>query len=145
MCREHGWVEAAAGHDAHQWRDCAASNETCGDRDVTGPQLLEVERCGMAVHADVRDPSSGSNQFSCQLERVRHANCLERSVCAESVGELHDLREGILASVVDRDIGPEAPSALESTVGGLDRKDPAGCVEAGCEHRSETDRAGADH
>ena len=50
----------------------------------------------------------GRIELGRQLERLRHADRLERDVGAEPVGELHDPRDGVLAAVVDRRVGAEA-------------------------------------
>src|ERR1700691_3834056 len=116
MCGDHRWVQAATGHQLHQLRDRPSIDKTCGDRYVASPELLEVKRGGVAVHPDVRDPSTRADQVGCELERVRYPHCLERDIDAESVGELHDQCEGVLAPVVDRDVGSEVPGALEAAV-----------------------------
>ena len=58
-----------------------------------------------------------------------HADRLEGDVRAEAVGELHDLRDGVLAAVVDRRVGAEPLCALQAAVGEVDRDDPPRRVE----------------
>jgi predicted lipoprotein with Yx(FWY)xxD motif len=131
VCREHRRVEPAVGDQFHQLGDRLRVDQSRGDRDVAGPQLLEVKSGGVTVHADVRHPPARTDQLTRQLERIGHANRLERDVGAESVRELHDLCEGVLATVVDRRVGSELRAALQATVGEVDCDGSPGCVELG--------------
>jgi hypothetical protein len=47
-------------------------HQPSGDGDVLDPQVLEVERRGFAVDADVRDVAAGPHELGTELERSRH-------------------------------------------------------------------------
>ena len=81
---------------------------------------------GLAVDADVRDASAGADQLGRELERLRYADRFEGDVRAEAVGQLHHACDGVLAAVVDRDVGAEPQRALEAAVGEVDRDDLPG-------------------
>ena len=49
-----------------------------------------MERRGVAVHADVRDPASGPDELGGELERLRYADSLDGHVGAEPTVRLHD-------------------------------------------------------
>jgi hypothetical protein len=80
-----------------------------------------------------------------ELERRGHADRFECDVDTETVGHLHDQRERVLATVVDRDVRAEPQRALEAAVGEVDRDDPSRRVELCGEDCREADRAGADN
>ena len=95
-------VELVAGQQAQQGRCGGGVDEPGRDRDVADPEVLEVQRHRLAVHADVGDVTAGSGQPHGQLEGGRHADGLDGHVGAEAAGQLGDDRVGILARVVDR-------------------------------------------
>ena len=137
-------VEATAGDQLHQLRDRVGVDQPGRHRHVADPELLEVERRRPAMHADVRDAPTGADQLGRELERLRQAHRLERDVGAEPIGELHDARQCVLATVVDRRVGAEPRGALEPGVGKVDRHDATGRVERCGEDRRQPDRSGAD-
>ncbi len=137
-------VQATAGDQPHQLGNRVGVDQPRRDRDVTSPQLLQVQRRGLAMHADVRHASTGADQLGRELERVRHADRLQGDIGAEAVGELHDLRNRVLAPVVDRRVGAEPLGAFQPAVVEVDRDDPPGRIEARGENRRKSDRPGAD-
>ena len=96
------------------------------------------------MHTDVRDVTAGPGEPGRQLEGRRRADCLDGDICSESAGELLDHCEGILAAVVDDDVGTELLRRFESCVGEIDGDDVRRAVQPRAHHRRETDRAGAD-
>ena len=65
-----------------------------------------------------------ADQLRRELERPRNANGLERAIGPGTVGQLHDLCDRVIATIVDRYVGAKPPSALETAVGEIDRDDP---------------------
>ena len=110
----------------HQLRDAERVDQPGRDGHVADPQLLQVQRGGLAVDADVRESAARADQLGGELERRRNADRLERAVGAETISQLHDLRDRVIATVVDRHVGAESPGALETAVGEIDRDDPTG-------------------
>ena len=81
---------------------------------------------------------------SVQSSNVSGRRRLDRHVGAETARQLHHRRDGVLAAVVDRDVGAELERLLEPRVGEIDRDDPAGRVQLRRHDRREADRAGTD-
>ena len=95
------------------------------------------------MNADVRHPPAGADQLGCELERLGNADRLERDVGAQTIGQLHDPRDGVLAAVVDRGVRAELKRALKPAVGEIDRHYPGGGVELCRQDASQANRAGA--
>src|SRR6266852_6773969 len=70
-------VDLAGGDQAHQGRRGGGVDQARGDREVPDPLLFQVQRGGLAVHADVRDPAAGPGQLDGQLERGGRADGLD--------------------------------------------------------------------
>ena len=103
-----------------------------------------MERGGLAVHADVRDRAARADDLGAELERLRHADRLDRHVDAEPVRELEHARERILRAGIDRHVRAEGLGLRAARRGEIDRDDPAGRVELRRHDRGKPDRAGAD-
>jgi hypothetical protein len=143
--RERRGIEAAALDQPQELRRGGRVDETRRDQHVADPQLLEVERRGMAVHADIGQAAGRPDQLGAELEGLRHADSLDRHVGAEAIRQVHHLRHRVVAAVVDRHVGAELQRLLESRRVEVDGDDPSGRVELGGHDRREPDGAGADH
>ena len=77
----------------------------------------------MAVHTDVRDAAAGPDELGAELERLRHADRLDRNVGAESLGQLHDASDGSSVPLLIVDVRSELERLLETRVGEVDRDD----------------------
>ena len=69
---------------------------------------------------------------------------LDGDVGAEAAGELGDDGLGVLAAVVDDDVGAELLGGLEPAVGQVDGHDVARAEQPGAHDRRQADRPGAD-
>ena len=67
----------------------------------------------MAVDADVGDAAARADQLGAELERLRHADRLDRDVGAEAAGELHDPRDRVLRPLSIVDVRAELARLLE--------------------------------
>ena len=103
-----------------------------------------MQRDALAVHADIRDPTARPDQLGAELERLGHADRLDRDVRAQAASQLHHLRDGIFVTVVDCHVGPELERLLEASVVEVDRDDPTRRVQLGRHDRREPDRARSD-
>ena len=56
-----------------------------------------MERRRVAVDADVGDAAAGPDELGAELERLGHADRLDRDVGAEPAGQLHDRCDRVLA------------------------------------------------
>ena len=65
------------------------------------------------MDADVRDMTTGADQFGTQLERRRYTDGFDRDVGAEPVCQRMERDQGIFAPVVDHDVGAELLGGLE--------------------------------
>src|SRR5205814_10372909 len=79
-------VEASRLDQPEELRRRGRVDEARRDQDVADPQLLEVERRGMAVHADVGEATARPDQIGAELERLRYADRLDGDVGAEAGG-----------------------------------------------------------
>ena len=117
MRRKQRRIQAPSGDQLQKPRSRERVHETGRDRDVLGPKGLQMQRCRVAVNADVRDMPTGPDEFGAELERLGKADGFDRNVGTEAVGELVDERERILAAVVDRHVGAERLRLFEPRVG----------------------------
>jgi hypothetical protein len=63
------------------------------------------------MDTDVGDAAAGPDEVGAELERLRHADRLDRDVRAETAGQLHNTLDRVLRAVVDRDIRTELERA----------------------------------
>ena len=84
-----------------------------------------MKRRRMPVDADVGDAAARPDQLRAELERLRHADRLDRDVRAEPVGQLHDAGDGVLGAVVHDDVRAEVERLREPSIGEVDGDDLA--------------------
>ena len=137
-------VDVVAGEQPQQRRRGVRVDQAGRDGDVLDPQLLEVQRGGLAVHADVGDVATGPGQLDGQLEGGGHADRFDGHVGAQPAGQLADHFQRVLAAVVHRDIRAELLRRLQPGVSQVDRDDVARAEQAGAHDRGQADGAGAD-
>src|SRR5690242_9757483 len=138
-------VELAGGDQAEEGRRGGGVHQAGGDRDVPDPLLFQVQRGGLAVHADVGDPAAGPGQLDGQLERGGHADGLDGHVHAQAAGQVLDSGQRVFAGVVHHDVGAEVLGCLEPGVRQVDGHDAAGAVEPCAGDGRQPDRPGSDH
>src|ERR1035437_5548488 len=114
------------------------------DADVSVPELLEMERNRLPVHADVGDVPAGPDELSAKLERGRNADRLDGGVDAVFAGDLQYRLDGVAVTAVDDVRCAEARRNREALVVQIDHDDLGGRVELGGEQRSEPDRPRSD-
>ncbi len=120
-------------------------DQTRCDRYITDPQILEMQSHRLAMHADIGDISTGTDQAGGQLEGVWHPDCLNRHIRAKTVGQLEDSLHGVLSRVVDHNVGAEALGSVETSICDVDRHDVGRAVQTSAEYRREADRACPDY
>src|SRR5262249_18561410 len=129
----------------HQGRDGEGVHQPGGDGDVPDPVVFQVQRGGLAVHADVGDPAAGPGQVDRQLEGGGHADGLDGHVRAQAAGQLLDDGQRGLAGAVHHRVGAEVLGGLEPGVGQVDGHDVAGAGQPRGGDRGQADRAAPDH
>ena len=98
----------------------------------------------MAVHTDVRDATARPT-IAVQSSNVSGTPTASMATSTpQPVRQLHHACDGILAAVVDRQVGAELERLLEPRVGEVDRDDVARREELRRHDRREPDRAGTD-
>src|SRR5439155_19055439 len=110
---------------------------------VAEEQLLAVE-----LHAvgdtDVADVPTGSRGLNRLHHRLLCADTLEHRVSANSIGELLDASDSLIASLAYDVSGPELASQLLSGLVTTHRDDAPGAQLLGGQHAEETDGTIAD-
>ena len=73
-----------------------------------------MQRCRLSVDTDVGDVAARADKFGAQLKRGGYADSLDRHVDPEPFGQLVDDDNGILALVVDGEVGAELLGYIET-------------------------------
>ncbi len=93
MCGEASGIYLMGRDQTQQhWRRIRI-HQTGRDGDILRPQIFEMKRGRLTVHADVGHVAPGAYQFGTQLETRRDPDSLDGDVDAKAVGELVDERE----------------------------------------------------
>jgi len=116
------------------------------DGDVLDPQFLEVQRGRRAVHADVRDHSSWPYHPGAEVERLRHADRLDRHVRAlPGGGQRRDPILEVVGAAVEHVVSAEPAGVLQPGVSEVHRDHAGRAGQPGGLDGGQPDRAGAHH
>src|SRR6478672_725580 len=143
--RDHGrGVQMTAGHQAGQRRRRIGVNEPGSDGQVLDPDVFQVQCHRRAVHADVGDMASWTDQRYRQFERLRNSDGLHRHIGTEPAGDVVDHRRGVFAFVVDHNVGTELARRIEPGIDPIDRHNVAGGEQLRGEDSRQPDGSGTD-
>src|SRR6202171_3609965 len=146
---EKRWVVSTVGSSLPP----SISDSSCGmvrvstspvvDGHVLDPELLQVQRHGLAVNAHVGERAAGADQFRGQLEGGRDSDRLDGYIDAETARQLENSLDGVLAAVVDGDVSAEFLGLRQAAVIEVDHDDASGRVQLRGHDRRQADRARA--
>jgi hypothetical protein len=81
------------------------------------------------VDAQAAEGAAGAQHAQAALEGLLRPQRLDRHVHAAAAGQLHDRLDGVLALVVDREVGPQRRRHLQPLRHAVDGDDPAGAAQ----------------
>ena len=124
------WVTIAAGVELarlqhrQQHRRRARVHQTGRDRDVLDPQLLEVQRRRLAVHADVGDAAAGTDQRDGQSKVAGMPTASIATSAPRPSGQLPTTAGDVVVRREDHESAPKALAASRRLSTGSTTIDP---------------------